>query len=389
MSKLDRGWAQEAVFGVLRLRNRIDHFLDAHVRRGVASVPAPLLRVLRLGAYQLLYMSAVPAYAAVSEAVTQARSLGGARGAALANGVLRALSTSAETVRFPSFDTDPVGYLTSWGSHPRWLVERWVGRLGAERARSIVEAGCRVPSLYVRPIGLSVSDALERLGANGIDAVPGPAGSSTIQLAGGTDPTAALRVVPAIVQDPAASLVVELMKPVRGALVADLCAAPGGKGIALVGEGARVVGLDPSPGRLARMGEALRRLGLPERLIVAGGERPPLRPVDVVLADVPCTGTGTLGRHPDARWKLAPDAPARMAELQRAILEGAASVVRPGGRLVYSTCTIEEEENDGVVRSFLEAHPEFEADGADATLRVLPGETSTDGAFAVRMRRAG
>jgi 16S rRNA (cytosine967-C5)-methyltransferase len=108
-----------------------------------------------------------------------------------------------------------------------------------------------------------------------------------------------------------------------------------------------------------------------------------------VLADVPCTGTGTLARHPDARWKLTPDAPVRMAELQGAILEGAAGIVRPGGRLVYSTCTLEEEENEGVVRRFLEAHQEFETDGADATLRVLPGETSTDGAFAVRMRRAG
>jgi 16S rRNA (cytosine967-C5)-methyltransferase len=198
-----------------------------------------------------------------------------------------------------------------------------------------------------------------------------------------------LSAIPAIVQDPAASLVVELSKPEAGALAADLCAAPGGKGIALAGEGVRVVGLDPSWGRLGRMGETLRRLGLPERLVVGRGERPPLRPVDVVLADVPCTGTGTLARHPDARWRLSANEPARMAELQRDILEGAAGVVRPGGRLVYSTCTLEEEENEGVVRSFLEAHPEFEPDGADATLRVLPGDTSTDGAFAVRLRRAG
>jgi 16S rRNA (cytosine967-C5)-methyltransferase len=389
VSKEDRGWAQEAVFGVLRLRGRIDHYLDAHVRRGVATVPPPLLRVLRLGAYQLLYMARVPAYAAVSEAVTQARSLGGARGAALANGVLRALSTGAESVRFPSFDADPVGYLTTWGSHPRWLVERWVARHGAERARGMTEAGCRVPSLYVRPIGLPITEALEGIRSHGIDAVPGPDDSSTIEVAAGSDPTAVLAAIPAIVQDPAASLVVGLARPVRGALVADLCAAPGGKGIALVGEGARVVGLDPSAGRLARMGEALRRLGLPERLVVARGESPPLRAVDLVLADVPCTGTGTLARHPDARWKLGADDPARMAQLQRAILEGAAGVVRPGGRLVYATCTLEEEENEGVVRSFLEAHPEFEADGQGATLRVLPGETSTDGAFAVRMRRAG
>ena len=377
------------MFGVLRLRNRIDHYLDAYVRRGVQSVPEPLLRVLRLGAYQLLYMDAVPAYAAVSDSVTQARTVGGAPGSALANGLLRALSTGTRAVDFPSFEADPVGYLTTWGSHPGWLVERWVARFGADGARAIVEAGIRIPSLYVRPIGVPTPVALERLHAQGIAAAEGPEGSSTLRMPAGTDPAAVFAAIPSIVQDPAASRVVNAAKPAPGALVADLCAAPGGKGIALAGDGARVVGLDPSFGRLGRMRETLRRLGLPERLVVARGERPPVGAVDLVVADVPCTGTGTLARHPDARWKLAADDPARMAELQRAILDGAAGVVRPGGRLLYSTCTLEEEENEGVVRSFLEAHPEFEPDGTDATLRVLPGETSTDGAFAVRLRRAG
>ena len=252
-----------------------------------------------------------------------------------------------------------------------------------------MEAGIRIPSLYVRPIGVPTAVALERLHARGIAAAEGPEGSSTLRMPAGTDPAAVFAAIPSIVQDPAASRVVDAAKPGPGALVADLCAAPGGKGIALAGEGARVVGLDPSLARLGRMRETLRRLGLPERLVVARGERPPVGAVDLVVADVPCTGTGTLARHPDARWKLTADDPARMAELQRAILEGAAGVVRPGGRLLYSTCTLEEEENEGVVRSFLEAHPEFEPDGTDATLRVLPGETSTDGAFAVRLRRAG
>jgi 16S rRNA (cytosine967-C5)-methyltransferase len=383
-----RGWVHEAVFGTLRLRGRLDFLLQLHLRHGLDSVPPPLLRVLRLGAYQLAEMGSVPAYAAVSESVELAKGAAGAKGAGLVNAVLRALAAAGTGPdRFPTFDEDPVGHLATWGSHPRWLVERWASRFGVDVARTVVDAGNRIPDLYLRPIGIGLRDAAARLAAAGIEASDGPDGSRTLRLPRGTDPRAALAAVPAIVQDPAAARVVEFAAPRPGWRVADLCAAPGGKGIGMTDFGALVVGADASATRLRRMGEALRRLALPERLVVGRAESPPFRGVDLALVDAPCTGTGTLARHPDARWRLTPDAPARMAELQARILDGAAGAVRPGGLLVYATCTLEEEENDGAVNDFLARHRDFRREGDPAVLRVLPGDGGTDGAFAARLRK--
>lgn len=388
LSPAERGWVQEAVYGTLRLRGRLDFILGLHLTRGLDSVPPPLLRILRLGAYQLFQMGSVPAYAAVSESVKLAKSVGGAKGAGLVNAVLRALALAGTgPERFPDFAVDPVANLSTWGSHPRWLVERWVARFGAEGARPIVEAGNRIPELFFRPVGLGPREAADRLEAAGIAPEPGPEGSRTLRLPRGTDPRAALAASPGIIQDPSASSVVGFASPQRGWRVADLCAAPGGKGIGMMDLGALVVGADPSPARLLRMRDALRRLGLPERLAVARAEAPPFRELDMALVDAPCTGTGTLARHPDARWRLGADAPEEMARVQARILEGAASAVRTGGVLVYATCTLEEEENEGTVRSFLSGHPDFRLDGNPGILRVLPGGDRTDGAFAARLRK--
>ncbi|MEX0935869.1 MAG: transcription antitermination factor NusB [Gemmatimonadota bacterium] len=386
----ERRWVQEAVFGSIRLQGRLDFLLDLHLDRGIQSVPEPLLRLLRFGAYQLLYMDSVPGYAAVSETVTLARGVGGRKGAGLVNAVLRSLGRAgAGPVRFPSFEADPAGYLSTWGSHPRWLVERWIARFGSDTARSIVEAGNRVPGLFLRPVGRDPEAAAETLRRTGIQAEPGPEGSDTLRLASGTDPVAALAAVPAIVQDPAAAGVVRWVRAREGEWLADLCAAPGGKGIALAGAGARLIASDASFSRLARVREGLRRLGLPERLVVARGENPPFGAVDVVLADVPCSGTGTLARHPDARWRLAPDTPGSLARTQSRILAGAASLVKPGGKVVYATCTLEKEENEGVVEAFLSDNPGFIGDDEGRFFRVLPGDWGTDGAFAASLRRIG
>ena len=159
----DRRWVHEAVFGTIRLRGRLDHLLNLHLHRGVRSVPLHLLRVLRLGAYQILYMESVPGYAAVSQTAEQAATVSGPKGAGLGNAVLRALvKGGADPAQFPDFDEDPVGHLVSWGSHPRWLVERWVQRFGSEEAQRIVEVGNRVPELFLRPIGAGVEQAARR-----------------------------------------------------------------------------------------------------------------------------------------------------------------------------------------------------------------------------------
>jgi 16S rRNA (cytosine967-C5)-methyltransferase len=387
----DRGWVQELVFGTTRLRGRLDYRLGLHLHRGTDSVPLPLLHLLRLGAHQLLYMGSVPQHAAVHETVGQARRIGGGKGAGVVNAVLRGLAARGGDVeRFPTLADDPIGHLATWGSHPRWLVERWVERMGVDVTRTMVDAGNRIPALYLSPVGISCGEGIARLAESGIEASPGPAG--TLALPPGTDPVAALAAAPGVIQDPAAAAVVDFVHARPGECVADLCAAPGGKGIVLAGRGVCVVAGDPSIRRLKRMQESLRRLGLTERLVVARAEFPPLASVDRVLVDAPCSGTGTLSRHPDARWRLTPEDLRALSRVQDRILDGAATIVREGGVLVYATCTVEIEENEERVEGFLARHPTFrldEGEAGGAVLRILPGSMGTDGSFATRMRRVG
>ncbi len=398
----DRAWLLELVYGTYRLRGRLDHRISGRVRGGVDRLDPDVHDILRLGVYQLLTMGSVPAYAAVSQSVDLARKAGGAGAARFVNAVLRAISREGPDVwEGPDFASDPVGWLTTWGSQPRWLAERWVRRWGAEAARDLAERFNERPSVFLRPLDAAVDAALLRLAEAGIPADRVATEPASIRLGPGVDPAAALAVVPSIVQDPAAGRVVDYAAFDDDAVVADLCAAPGGKAIVLAARAARiggwVIAADRSERRLERVGETVRRLSpLPVSLLVADGRQPALRPVDGVLLDVPCTGTGTLGRHPDARWRIGPADLEALVALQRELLEAAASVVRAGGLLVYATCSLEREENEDQVEAFLKRHPEFTCEAGPAPesmlddrnqLLVLPQRHGFDGAFAARMRR--
>lgn len=395
----DRGWVQEVTYGSIRLRGRLDRLLNAHLRRGTESVPPAILDLLRLGAYQLLYMDSVPAYAAVSQAVEQAREVSGKGMGGLTNAVLRALARDGEDPSlFPDPERDPIRHLSTWESHPQWLVERWVSRWGMEEVRRLLQANNRVPPLYLRPIGLGEEEALERLHQAGIDAQRVGLNGGSLVLPHKVDPGAALRAVPGVIQDPAASLVTDFAEPPPGALVADLCAAPGGKALALCRPGSYLLAADRSPYRLRRLRENAERLGSRVGIVAARAEEPPLRQARMVLLDVPCSGTGTLARHPDIRWRLRPADLKTLAAIQLQILDGGATIVEPGGILVYASCTLEPEENEDQIAAFLGRHPDFKLEAPSSVpeeyldgsgfLRVLPQRTGFDGAFAARLRRA-
>jgi len=394
----DRAWLLELVYGTLRLRGRLDHLIGRRVHRGLASLQADVLDVLRLGAYQLIEMGGVPDYAAVSQSVDMARAEAGQGAARLVNGVLRGLG-SAEWDGTP-FEQDPAGYLTTWGSHPRWLVDRWIARWGAPAAQKLVERDNSRPGVFLRPVGVGTGEAIRLLQDAGIAAQPVEGFPSALSLPTGTSPSAALAVVPAVVQDPAAGSVVDYAGLPAEAVLADLCAAPGGKAMVLASAataGGRVIAADRSIRRMARVRENWQRLPvMPVYGIVADARWPPIRPMDGVLLDVPCTGTGTLARHPDARWRVGPDELRALVKLQREILQGAARAVRPGGVLVYATCSLEPEENEIQVELFLEDHPEFALEpgsapasmlDAQGRLFLLPHVHGFDGAFAARLRR--
>lgn len=403
----DRPWTQELVYGTFRLRGRLDHLLEARVRRGLASLEPDVLDTLRLGAYQLLEMGSVPAYAAVSQSVEMAKAVSGRGAAGLVNGVLQALRRARDRAaspldgEYPSFEEDPVAFLSTWGSHPEWLVERWVARFGAEGARALVEANNRRPELYIRPVAMPVEAAGERLAAVGVGAEPVDFAPDALRI----PPPASIRdvfdAVPAIVQDPAAGLVVRYADVPPDARVADLCAAPGGKALALSDQARYVVAADVSTRRIERVRENIERIARENvGLLVADARWPAVREAEVVLIDAPCTGTGTFRRHPDGRWRLRPTDLEALVTLQRQILEAAAPLVVPGGLLVYATCSLEPEENEDQVEAFLNRHPEFEmvppSDRVEprlldeaGRLLVLPQETGVDGAFAARLRRRG
>ncbi|HSR42537.1 MAG TPA: transcription antitermination factor NusB, partial [Longimicrobiales bacterium] len=395
----ERPFLHELTYGVIRLRGRLDHLLDHHLRDGIASVPTRVLQILRFGAYQLLHLDGIPAYAAVSQSVEQVREAVGKGLAGLVNGVLRSVQRAGEDpALFPGFEEDPAGHLSTWGSHPPWLVERWLRRWSPGEVRALVESDNEIPPIYLRPVGVDPEAAVRRLAAEGIEAREVGGGTGCVRLPIGTDPARALGVVPAVVQDPGAALAVAYAAPDPGSRVADLCAAPGGKALALVPAASYVLAADRSGPRLRLVRENADRLGVgPDRLgtVEARAEEPPVASADLVLVDAPCTGTGTLRRHPDARWRTDPDGPRRMAAVQARILDGASSAVRPGGVLVYSTCTLEPEENEETVLAFLDRHPTYRVDPGECVppplldrrgfLRVLPQETGFDGAFAARL----
>ena len=383
-----------------RLRGRVDHLLSLHVHRGLDSLDPKVLEVLRLGAYQLLYMGSVPTYAAVSESVDHAADLSGKGAGGLVNAVLRRVAEAGDALElFPDPATAGADYLASWGSHPRWLIDRWLARWPAEAVEALVTANNARRGLYLVPLEHTAAEALARLAEAGIAGTEVGFGTDCVQLEIGSSPVAALQALPrSIVQDPAAHLVSKYADVPAGTKVADLCAAPGGKAFAVAGRAKFTLAADRSESRMRMIRENMDRTGLRLGCVVADARHPPILSAEVVLLDVPCTGTGTLARHPDARWRLTPSSVQELAALQEALLRAAAQIVPPGGLLVYSTCALEPEENEEQIDAFLIEHDDFQVEATEAVqsrflddqgkLVVNPQETGFDGAFAARLRRS-
>jgi len=397
----DRRWTRELVYGMLRRRARLDAYLDQRVRGGSVRLDADLHDLLRLGAAQLLQMQSVPAYAAIAQTVELAKRRHGMGASKLANAVLRRLDRERDSLTLPT-PADPIDRLVIEGSHPRWLVARWVGRWGIDETQRLLDANNREAPLVARPYHVVREQLEAMLESAGIHVSEAPLARDSIVLSSQISSFTELgpfRQGLFHLQDPASTLVTQYACVPTGATVADLCSAPGGKSVELSRGASHVFSSDLSFARVQRVVENARRLEIDSlNVYVADARFPAIRPVDLVLVDAPCTGTGTFRRHPDARWRLKISDIAVMAATQRSILRAAASVVKPGGLLVYSTCSLEPEENDEQVDHFLANNPGWRIDpppeGAipsavldGGRLRVLPQQHGTDGAFAARLRR--
>lgn len=396
----DRRWTQELVWGTLRKRGWLDHLLAPRVRGGIARLDADLSDLLRLGVYQLLYMGSVPAYAAIAQTVELAKRRHGMGASKLVNAVLRRMDREREEIA-PPLPADPLEALAISGSHPRWLVARWLARWGEEETQALLAANNLEAPLIVRPWGVVREQLEAMLEDAGVQVAEAPLIEDSLQISGGPSiaELGAFQQGRFFVQDPAATLVTRYAAIPAGARVADLCAAPGGKSVELSRTAAHVTAADANEGRLTRVRETIARLELDNvTAVVADARGSDLGTFDAVLVDVPCTGTGTFRRHPDARWRLRTSDLAVLSATQRAILRAAAENVRPGGLLIYSTCSMEPEENDAQIESFLADSPDFTLEPPpegvvpaaviDAgRLRVLPHRHGVDGAFAARLRR--
>lgn len=397
----DRRWTRELVYGSLRRRSVLDAYLQQRVKGGIGRIDAGLVDLLRLGAHQLLFMGSVPAYAAIGQTVELAKRRHGVGASKLVNAVLRQLDRDREILSLPVND-DPVESLAVEQSHPVWLVARWSARWGVEETRRLLSANNSEAPLVARPVHVVREQLEASLEAAGVHVEDAPLVRDSLVLAG---PIASFSELAAFkkglfhLQDPASTLVTIYAAIPAGSVVFDVCAAPGGKSVELARTASAVFASDLSFPRLRRVRENIERLEMTNVFaFVADARRPAVREADVVLLDAPCTGTGTFRRHPDARWRLKPSDLAVLSAMQRQLLRAAAQNVRVGGYLIYSTCSIEPEENDAAVESFLRENPDWQLEPPTAGtvpatvidggyLRVLPQVHGTDGAFAARLRR--
>jgi 16S rRNA (cytosine967-C5)-methyltransferase len=342
----------------------------------------------------------VPPYAAIGQTVELTKRRHGIGASKLANAVLRRVDRERETID-PPVPADPLEALAQRLSHPRWVIARWAERWGLAQTERLLAVNNEAAPIVVRPYGIVREQLDAMLGGAGVRTTDVPLVPDSLQLSPGVALTelGAFKQGLFYVQDPAATLVARYAHVPEGSTVADLCAAPGSKALELSRRAGVVIAADRHRARVARMVSGFARLDARGVIpVVADAIAPALSPVDAVLVDVPCTGTGTFRRHPDARWRLRVSDFAVLGALQKQILRAAATVVKPGGLLIYSTCSLESEENDEQVDAFLAAHPDFTLEPPEAgvvpdtvldagRLRVLPQRHGTDGAFAARLRR--
>jgi len=404
---LDAALVTTLVQGSIRYKALLDHHLEHLTRGGWERLPGPIRAALRIGAYQILVLTRIPASAAVHESVELAKRYGHPGTAGLANAVLRRLA-SGERAPLPDRAEDPAGYLAIVHSHPRWLVARWLDRYGMDEAERLLAADNDEPSVSVRANAhrIPVAELAKLLRAEGIESKPGPNGGPVLVLEGGfvASRSPLFRDGLLSLQDEAEASVPGLLDIKPGDRALDLCAAPGGKASQMaerVAPGGRLTAVEIQPGRARALRENLvHRLRLPGiDVILADGRTAPFgQPFDGVLLDAPCTGLGVLRRRADARWRKKEADIAPMAALQSSLLDRAGALTRPGGVLVYSVCSLEPEETDRAVASFLERTPAFRMEDArpflpsgfasdEPVLRATPHRHGTDGVFAARLRR--
>jgi 16S rRNA (cytosine967-C5)-methyltransferase len=402
----DRALATRLAYGTVQRKATLDHLLAELAERPVARLDPPVLAAARLGLYQVLYADGVPDRAAVAESVDLAKAAAGRGAAGLVNAVLRrAARVGREALLAPMHDREPAAAAVLH-SVPVWLAERWWAELGPDAARALMAAS-NVPAETALRANTLVTDRDALAGAVGVPSVADPLLPEALVLDGAFD----LRASPlwergaAWPQSRAAMAVSRTVAPAPGERVLDLCAAPGGKAThlaALSDDRAEIVAVERHPGRAGALRATCERLRAHSvRVEVADAAVPRADgPFDRVLVDPPCSALGTLQARPDARWRASEQRIGDLLPQQAAILDAGLAALKPGGTLVYSTCTLSPRENEQQIDATLARHPDVEADdlrrdhpmwkhpNVARHLMTLPHRNGTDGFFIARLRKA-
>ncbi len=406
LSGADAALATRLVYGVLQNQLLLDFWIGAYCSQRPDHLQAPLTDILRLGVYQIVFLDRIPDSAAVNESVNLTKQFGRARASGLVNAVLRKIVSHKGNLPKPE-DLNVVKSLSITRSHPRWLVKRLIRILGEDEADAFLEADNRaVPTtVQCNPLRNTPEELRAELTDSGVTTAPHSWVPGCFELSSTGD----LTVLPAfregkfLVQDAAARLTVYAAAPLTGMRVIDVCAAPGGKSfgaaIAIRNQG-KILSCDLYENKLKRIQEGAKRLGLTCISTAAADGRAPhadwVESADLVLVDAPCSGLGIIRKKPDIRYKN-PNLLENLPVLQTAILENAATYVKPGGALIYSTCTILPEENEQVTDAFLAEHTAFSRESfclpapvgtvGSGQITLWPQRNDTDGFYICRMKR--
>jgi 16S rRNA (cytosine967-C5)-methyltransferase len=408
----DRALLTQIVYGTLRWQGRIDWRLGRALRRPLAGMNPHLRGVLRLTLYQILFLDKVPDYAALNEGVELAKRCGGEKAGGLVNGVIRKILREKDDHNYPDPQEDPVSYLSVFWSHPQWLVKKWLDYFGREETEALLKTDNDESPLVLRVNRLRGDRAalIEKLRGMGFDADPTVWSPQGVQVKS----TSAVNQLPGFqeglfqVQGEASQLVGYLLDPQPGERILDACAAPGGKTThlaELMQDNGKIIATDVSTRGLEKLKQNVQRLNLASVRhfcvdVGQGLKGPPASPYDRILIDAPCSALGTLRSHPEAKWQKSERDIERLSKLQKKILSRVSSYLKPGGVLVYATCTLSREENEEVVEDFLSRHEDFVLEDAGACLPraardlarghyllALPHKHGTDGFFAARLRK--
>ena len=380
----DRKLAHEIAAGVLRSRDALDKTIQPYLKKPSSKTAYDIRDILRIGTYQMVFLDRIPDYAAVTSAVELAKELEGKKSAGFVNAVLRKVAEAREAEK-PKPEREVS--LAETHSHPAWLVERWITRFGKETTEAILSHNNTRPKLTIQPARWTSEQLLREIERAGIDHAPAPGGRGIVI------PDAQVNKIPGfkeggfVVQDATQRSIVEFLGLPKEARVWDCCAAPGGKTAALAGTVRAVFASDKGPRRIWRLKKTVDRVCPDVPVFLADALFPPIRQdaINCVLVDAPCSATGTMAKHPDARWRITPERIQKAARTQADILDSASRVVPLGGVLAYVTCSLEPEENELQVEDFLAKHENFLRIRDD--LMILPSKDGADGGFAAVFRR--